>query len=511
MRIGGIRRRRWLRALIGLVFAVSVVAPHAHAHAHELFSPPVDPPRVVRGFEPPDLPYGPGHRGVDFAAVDGTPIRAAASGVVTFAGVIAGITWVSIAHRDTYMTSYGPLTELTIAAGDEVARGQILGRLAPDGHGANRSDMGLHFSLRHAGKYRDPIELMAITASAVTLVGDALWDAGGAPARAAADWGGNRLGGLIVERSRRAQAPIAFHAPSANHLLIIGGLATTSESVVIDPSLLGYHPDSVTQFSYDSDAATYSAADTWDGPLEYVDALVETLRAIRLAQPGRAVDIVAHSQGAVILLESVLAYLDVYDTTLPPIGNIVLLAAPIHGSDVAAAGVLVRDEIGLGPPIVAAQRLTRLGMNTLPLDVPAISALDTRDPSRRTFRARWASAWERALGDTPQGPLTFRPNVVSIAGSRDMVVAAERTRITAGVPDDAHPYLHERVLPGGHGSVKQTEAAAQVVYAALSGEPLPRADGYLARGLSRAISGVVGIARFIVNDVLLPRNHRPTG
>ena len=43
------------------------------------YSPPVDAP-VVDGFRPPATPYGAGNRGIDYATVPGTPVRAAADG-----------------------------------------------------------------------------------------------------------------------------------------------------------------------------------------------------------------------------------------------------------------------------------------------------------------------------------------------------------------------------------------------------------------------------------------------
>src|SRR4051812_3710912 len=56
------------------------------------------PPVVTRPFAPPPRPWLPGHRGVDLAAGPGTEVRAAAAGVVIFAGELAGRPVVSIAH-----------------------------------------------------------------------------------------------------------------------------------------------------------------------------------------------------------------------------------------------------------------------------------------------------------------------------------------------------------------------------------------------------------------------------
>src|SRR2546428_10952692 len=56
------------------------------------------PGAVIRGYEPPTSPYGPGHRGIDIAAPVGTPVLAAAAGTVSFAGRVAGSLYVTIDH-----------------------------------------------------------------------------------------------------------------------------------------------------------------------------------------------------------------------------------------------------------------------------------------------------------------------------------------------------------------------------------------------------------------------------
>ncbi|HYU56545.1 MAG TPA: M23 family peptidase, partial [Actinomycetota bacterium] len=55
---------------------------------------------VIRPFEAPASPYGPGHRGIDIAATPDTVVGAAEGGVVAFAGVVAGARYVSIDHPD---------------------------------------------------------------------------------------------------------------------------------------------------------------------------------------------------------------------------------------------------------------------------------------------------------------------------------------------------------------------------------------------------------------------------
>ena len=82
---------------------------------------------VVRPFEQPSSVYGAGHRGVDFAASPGTPVRAANDGIVTFAGTVAGTLHVTIAHGGTLRTSYSFLQSVAVHEGQTVARGDMVG------------------------------------------------------------------------------------------------------------------------------------------------------------------------------------------------------------------------------------------------------------------------------------------------------------------------------------------------------------------------------------------------
>jgi len=106
---------------------------------------------VVRGFEEPAGPYGPGHRGVDVRAPVGTPVAAPAAGTVTFAGRVAGSAWVSLLVAPGVVVTVGPLRQPAVAAGERVAALAPVGRLAA-GHGG-----AVHLSLRVDGGYVDPL------------------------------------------------------------------------------------------------------------------------------------------------------------------------------------------------------------------------------------------------------------------------------------------------------------------------------------------------------------------
>ena len=93
---------------------------------------PLDPrPEVVATFDPPDDPWGAGHRGVDLAGRVGQAVRAALPGEVVFAGRVAGKPVVTVSHGDT-RTTYEPVVA-SVAVGARVAAGGGGRRARPAG------------------------------------------------------------------------------------------------------------------------------------------------------------------------------------------------------------------------------------------------------------------------------------------------------------------------------------------------------------------------------------------
>jgi murein DD-endopeptidase MepM/ murein hydrolase activator NlpD len=120
-------------------------------------------PTVVRAFHPPAFRYGPGHRGVDLAAVAGTPVLAAGAGTVAFAGTVAGHGVVSVDHPRGLRTTYEPVSP-TVTAGDRVARGERIGTVQP-GHPGCPVTACLHWGVldgpEQDRQYLDPLRLLA--------------------------------------------------------------------------------------------------------------------------------------------------------------------------------------------------------------------------------------------------------------------------------------------------------------------------------------------------------------
>ncbi|MFW6776276.1 murein hydrolase activator EnvC family protein [Nocardioides sp. CPCC 205120] len=127
---------------------------------------PLSPePEVVRGFDPPENPYGAGHRGVDLAGRPGQTVVAALPGRVSFAGPLAGRGVVVVDHGTT-RTTYEPVTA-AVTVGDEVAAGAPLGALEAGGSHC-RPRTCLHWGWREGDTYLDP--LLLVGAGPVRLV-----------------------------------------------------------------------------------------------------------------------------------------------------------------------------------------------------------------------------------------------------------------------------------------------------------------------------------------------------
>jgi len=106
--------------------------------------------------EPPLGPYPHFHTGIDLAAAYGTPVTAAADGVVVaVAHTNVGYgNYVIIAHGGGIMTLYGHLLETDVRVGDLVARGH---RIGLEGMSGLATGPHVHFELRVNNAVTDPM------------------------------------------------------------------------------------------------------------------------------------------------------------------------------------------------------------------------------------------------------------------------------------------------------------------------------------------------------------------
>ena len=94
------------------------------------------------------------HRGIDIAGPYGAPVRAAADGVVTFAGKAGGYgELVRIEHGDGVETLYGHLSALLVRPGMSIRRGTVIGAMGSTGRSTGNH---VHFEVREDGIAVDP-------------------------------------------------------------------------------------------------------------------------------------------------------------------------------------------------------------------------------------------------------------------------------------------------------------------------------------------------------------------
>lgn len=94
------------------------------------------------------------HEGLDFAAPPGTPILAAASGVVTRVAKDPDYgNMVDIDHGNGFMTRYGHAKAIYVKVGQHVTRGMKIGAVGSTGRSTGPH---LHFEVHHGDKVLDP-------------------------------------------------------------------------------------------------------------------------------------------------------------------------------------------------------------------------------------------------------------------------------------------------------------------------------------------------------------------
>jgi murein DD-endopeptidase MepM/ murein hydrolase activator NlpD len=127
---------------------------------------PVANARMSSGFGMrfhPILGYSRFHKGVDFAAVQGTPVYAVTDGLVAFAGGFAGYgNHIRLSHSANLGTSYSHLSRIVVAPGARVAQGQLIGYVGTTGLSTGPH---LHFEVYRAGVAVNPTSVSFSSAS----------------------------------------------------------------------------------------------------------------------------------------------------------------------------------------------------------------------------------------------------------------------------------------------------------------------------------------------------------
>jgi len=98
------------------------------------------------------------HRGVDFAAPEGTPVPAATSGRVVFNGWQGGYgNTVIIENNHGQRVRYAHLNRLEVQSGQEVNQGQRIGTVGKTGRSTGAH---LHVEIEEKGRFHNPLHSM---------------------------------------------------------------------------------------------------------------------------------------------------------------------------------------------------------------------------------------------------------------------------------------------------------------------------------------------------------------
>jgi murein DD-endopeptidase MepM/ murein hydrolase activator NlpD len=94
------------------------------------------------------------HRGIDIANRLGAPVLAGSRGIIVYAGKMKGYGYlVEIEHGYGYRTRYGHMSAITIAVGDVVEAGQMVGRVGSSGRSTGPH---LHYEVRRNSQALNP-------------------------------------------------------------------------------------------------------------------------------------------------------------------------------------------------------------------------------------------------------------------------------------------------------------------------------------------------------------------
>jgi murein DD-endopeptidase MepM/ murein hydrolase activator NlpD len=115
------------------------------------------------------------HLGVDYAAPTGTPVSAAADGVVVFTGWLGGYgRTVRLRHANGFETLYGHLSRITVRRGQRVAQGDRVGAVGSSGLATGPH---LDYRMKRDGRFVDPLRIQSPPAAPLDEAERAVFDA----------------------------------------------------------------------------------------------------------------------------------------------------------------------------------------------------------------------------------------------------------------------------------------------------------------------------------------------
>ncbi len=199
-------------------------------------------------------------------------------------------------------------------------------------------------------------------------------------------------------------------------------------------------------YSYAADGGPYDHRDTYASIDDSAARLATQLRAMQQRNPGRSVDLIAHSQGGVVVQTFLKHHYDPADPTLPPIGTVVTLSSPHSGAPSATSGAAL-GRFGWGDAVLDL-------IPAPPQDAASVQDLAETSDLQRRLAAR----------DLPPGL-----EVVSIGTPYDWAVPASATALEGADTMIANP----DGLLVQHTAMTTDRATQYVVNNALLGRPAP--------------------------------------
>jgi murein DD-endopeptidase MepM/ murein hydrolase activator NlpD len=138
-------------------------APDGTSKKQAFLRSPLKLARVSSGFslsrQHPILNTRRAHKGVDYSAPIGTPVKATGAGLVAFSGQKNGYgNVVELRHGDKYTTLYGHLSRFAegLRVGEPVKQGEVIGYVGQTGLATGPH---LHYEFLIAGEHRDPLSV----------------------------------------------------------------------------------------------------------------------------------------------------------------------------------------------------------------------------------------------------------------------------------------------------------------------------------------------------------------
>ncbi len=188
--------------------------PEGESFRKAFIRTPVDFIRISSGFTTgrlhPILNVIRAHKGVDYAAAIGTPVKATGDGIVDFVGVKSGYgNVVTIRHGAKYTTLYGHLSRFRagLKVGQRVRQGQLIAYVGMTGLATGPH---LHYEFRVNGVHQNPLTVALPRANPLPKSVVAHWRMENATALA-------QLEALSSTRTAQLDTPAALVPPPALH------------------------------------------------------------------------------------------------------------------------------------------------------------------------------------------------------------------------------------------------------------------------------------------------------